>query len=120
MRPHIFLAAFQFGGYLFQIHIILITEQAMATQPLHSRTGSDVLRIDIALLNAIPIVLQRLSDERGGMDFGGAVMVVAVLRELLGIGKSFTKLAMSCSCFFVAGRPSGTSSTRSRVPMYFT
>ena len=89
MRPHVFLTVLQLRRHIFQIHIVLIPEQTVAAKAFHSRTGSDVLRIDIALLSVRPVILQSLCDERGGVDLGRAVMVLAVLRELFCTRKIF-------------------------------
>ena len=105
MRPHIFLAALQLRCYLFQIHVVLIAEQAVAAHTFNSGTGGDVLRVDIALLNIRPVVLQGPGDKHRGVDYCGTVTVAAVLRQLFRIGKIFRQAVDKLHLLLCGGAP---------------
>ena len=103
VRPHIFLVALQLSRHLFQIHVVLVTEQAVAAHALHSRTIGDVLRVDIALLDIRPVILQRPGDECRGVEFGRRITVAAVLRQLYCVGKIFCQRSDELLLFLCGG-----------------
>ena len=57
------------GTPLEEVNGIVITEQAVFTQPLRSRTQGDVLGVTFHALYPIPIRFQRQRDERGRRCF---------------------------------------------------
>ena len=107
VRPHIFLARLKLLRHLFQIHIVLVAEQAVAAYALHARPGGDVLRVDVTLLNVRPVILQRPADERRGVDFGRAVVVAAVLRQLFCGRKIFCQFGDQQLLLFCSGTAVG-------------
>ena len=80
MRPHVAGVAIQFIHDSAQIHIVIVTEQAVFTQPLRSRPQGDVLGVALGGLYTVPVLLQGQRDEGRGVGFGGRGFVVVVLQ----------------------------------------
>ena len=69
MRPHVAGVVIQFIHDSVQIHVVIVTEETVFTQPLRSRPQGDVLGVAFHALYPIPIRFQRQRDERGRRRF---------------------------------------------------
>ena len=63
VRPHVAGVVIQFIHDSAQIHIVIVTEQAVFTQPLRSGPQGDVLGVAIHRGEPVPIRFQRQRDE---------------------------------------------------------
>ena len=79
VRPHISAVAFQLRHSLCHIHVVFITEETVRAEALCTRTGSDVLHVDLGALYGLPVGLQRHGDERRRIHLCRRGMVIAVL-----------------------------------------
>ena len=92
VRPDISGIVFQFRHGGIQIHMIRVTEQAVVTQTLRTRTCRDVLHVAIRLLHLLPVFLQRQRDERRGVGFRGLLHIVLILQQFFHIREVFRQL----------------------------
>ena len=69
VRPHVAGVVIQFIHDSAQIHIVIVTEQAVFPQPLHSGPQGDVFGVAFHALYPIPIRFQRQRDECGRICF---------------------------------------------------
>ena len=65
VRPHVAGVVIQFIHDSAQIHVVIVTEQAVFTQPFRPRTQGDVLGVALHRGEPVPIRFQRQRDERG-------------------------------------------------------
>ena len=92
VRPHVAGVVFQFIHDSAQIHVVIVTEQTVFTQPLRSRPQGDVLGVAFHALHPIPIRFQRQRDERGRGCFGWVRRVVLIFHQLFYIRKILHQL----------------------------
>ena len=85
VRPHVAGVVIQFVHDSGEVNGIIVTEETVFTQPLRSRTQSDVLGVALHALHLVPVFLQRQCDERGRGCFGWVRRVVLVLHQLFGV-----------------------------------
>ena len=69
MCPHVAVVVIQFVRDSGEVNGIIVTEETVFTQPLRSRTQSDVLGVTFRALYPIPIRFQCQCDECGRSRF---------------------------------------------------
>lgn len=87
VRPHISAVAFQLRHSLCHVHVVFITEQTVRAEALCTRTGGDVLHVDLGALYGLPVGFQCHGDERRCIHLCRRCMVVAVLIGVFAVRK---------------------------------
>ena len=90
--PHISGVVLQLVHRCFQRDCVIVTEQAVAAQPLRTGTSGDVPGVALHVGEFVPVGLQHYGDECGGIELGGLCSIVLILIEGFAVRKIFRKL----------------------------